>query len=71
MKKLEIYLQALLARVYREEIIIGTIDALKFCAPQELSENRLLVAAVYCHLLQYCQTMFRGTQVTDFSLHLL
>ena len=50
MKKLETYLQALQAGAYREEIIIGTIDALQFCAPQDLSENRLLVAAVYCHL---------------------
>lgn len=71
MKKLETYLQALQAGAYREEIIIGTIDALKFCAPQELSENRLLVAAVYCHLLQYCQTMYKGNIPEDIIEELL
>ena len=71
MKKLKTYLQALQAGAYREKIIIGTIDALKFCAPQELSENRLLVAAVYCHLLQYCQTMYKGDIPEDIIEELL
>lgn len=50
MKKLEIYLQALQAGQHERKIILKTIEELKSCTPQELSENRLLVAAVYCQL---------------------
>lgn len=60
MKKLEIYLQALQAGQHERKIILKTIEELKSCTPQELSENRLLVAAVYCQLLQYCQSMYEG-----------
>ena len=57
MKRLKTYLQALQAGEYRENIISGTIQQLEACSLQELSENRLLVAAVYCQLLQYCHSM--------------
>lgn len=60
MKKLETYLQALQAGAHEREIISGAIDALKSCTPQELSDYRLLAAAVYCQLLQYCQFMYKG-----------
>ena len=53
MKRLETYLQALQAGKYGENIITGTIQKLESCSLQELSEHRLLVAAVYCQLLQY------------------
>lgn len=59
MKKLKTYLQALQAGKYRENIISGTIQQLESCSLQELSEYRLLVAAVYCQLLQYCQSMYK------------
>ena len=58
MKKLETYLQALQAGAHEEKIILGTIEALKSCTPQELSDHRLLAAGVYCQLLQYCQSMY-------------
>lgn len=60
MKRLKIYLQALQAGEYRENIISGTIQQLESCSLQELSENRLLVATVYCQLLQYCQSMYEA-----------
>ena len=59
MKNLEICLQALQAGAYEKQIILETIKALKFCTPQELSDYRLLVAAVYCQLLRYCQSMYK------------
>ena len=58
MKRLKTYLQALQAGEYSENVISGTIQQLEACSLQELSENRLLVAAVYCQLLQYCQSMY-------------
>ena len=60
MKKLEIYLQALQAGAHEKNIILGTIEELKSCTPQELSNHRLLAAAVYYQLLQYCQSMYEG-----------
>lgn len=60
MKKLETYLQALQVGAHEEKIISGTIEELKSCTPQELSNNRLLAAAVYCQMLQYCQSMYEG-----------
>lgn len=59
MKNLEICLQALQAGAYEKQIILETIKALKFCTPQELSDCRLLVAAVYCQLLRYCQSLYK------------
>lgn len=47
MKNLEIYLQVPQAGAH-EKNILGTIEELKSCTPQELSDNRLLAAAVYC-----------------------
>jgi len=58
MKRLKTYLQALQAGEYSENVISGTIQQLEACSLQELSENRLLVAAVYCQLLQYCQSIY-------------
>lgn len=60
MKNLEIYLQALQAGIYKEKIITGAIEELKACKIKELSDNRLLVAAVFCQLLQYCQAMYKA-----------
>lgn len=60
MKRLETYLQALQAGKYEENIISGTIQKLESCSLQELSEHRLLVAAVYCQLLQYCHSMYEA-----------
>lgn len=71
MKKLEIYLQVLQAGQHERKIILKTIEELKSCTPQELSENRLLVAAVYCQLLQYCQSMYEGNVPQDIVEELL
>ena len=60
MKRLETYLQALQAGKYGENIIAGTIQKLESCSLQELSEHRLLVAAVYCQLLQYCHSIYEA-----------
>ena len=43
MKKLEIYLQALQAGQHERKIILKTIEELKSCTPQELSENLSLI----------------------------
>lgn len=58
MKNLEICLQALQAGAYKKHVISKTIETLNSCTPQALSDCRLLVATVYCHLLQYCQSMY-------------
>lgn len=71
MKKLEIYLQALQAGQHERRIILKTIEELKSCTPQELSEYRLLVAALYCQLLQYCQSMYKGNVPQDIVEELL
>lgn len=71
MKKLEIYLQALQAGQHEKKIMLKTIEELKSCTPQELSENRLLVAALYCQLLQYCQSMYEGNVPQDIVEELL
>ena len=71
MKKFEIYLQALQAGTHEKTIILGTIEELKSCTPQELSDNRLLVAALYCQLLQYCQFMYEGNVPGDIIEELL
>ena len=71
MKKFEIYLQALQAGTHEKTIILGTIEELKSCTPQELSDNRLLVAALYCQLLQYCQFMYEGNVPEDIIEELL
>ena len=71
MKKLEIYLQALQAGQHERKIILKTIEELKSCTPQELSEYRLLVAALYCQLLQYCQSMYEGNVPQDIVEELL
>lgn len=60
MKKLKTYLQALQAGKHEEKIILGAIEQLKSCNLQELSEYRILIAEVYCRLLQYCQTMYEA-----------
>ena len=71
MKKLETYLQALQAGAHEKKIISGTIEELKSCTPQELSNHRLLAAAVYYHLLQYCQSMYEGHVPEDIIKELL
>ena len=71
MKKLEIHLQALQAGQHERRIILKTIEELKSCTPQELSEYRLLVAALYCQLLQYCQSMYKGNVPQDIVEELL
>ena len=58
MKKLNSYLQALQAGKYQEKLIEDTIEQLDICKTQEISENRRLIAAVYCQLLQYCQGIY-------------
>ena len=60
MKKLKTYLQALQAGKHEEKIILEAIEELKSCNLQELSEYRILIAEVYCRLLQYCQTMYEA-----------
>ena len=71
MKNLEIYLQVLQAGAHEKKNILGTIEELKSCTPQELSDNRLLAAAVYCQLLQYCQSMYEGHVPEDIIKELL
>lgn len=58
MKKIEDYLQALQLGKHSEEIVINTIECLKHLGLQELSVNRILIASVYCQLLQYCQVLY-------------
>lgn len=60
MKKLKTYLQALQAGKYEEKIISETLEQLRACSLQEVSEYRLLVAEIYCLLLQYCQAMYEA-----------
>ena len=40
MKNLEIYLQVLQAGAHEKKNILGTIEELKSCTPQELSDNK-------------------------------
>ncbi len=67
MKKLDIYLQALRAGAYREETVLEAINVLKSCRLQELSDHRLLTAEVYCQLLRYCHSMYKG-KVPDYII---
>lgn len=60
MEELKSYLQALQAGKYEENVVLETIKQLNSCGPQGLSEHRNLVAAVYCQLLQYCQSMYEA-----------
>ncbi len=71
MRELETYLQALQAGVHEEKIISGTIEQLKLCTLQELSQDRILIAAVYCQLLRYCQYMYKGQVPEDIIEELL
>lgn len=71
MESLEIYLQVLQAGAHDKKTILGTIKELKSCTPQGLSDNRLLASAVYCRLLQYCQSMYEGHVPEDIIKELL
>lgn len=71
MEKIETYLQALQLGEHNKEVILGTINRLKSCGLQELSTQRLLVAAVYCQLLQYCQVLYDGKVPEEIVIKLL
>lgn len=60
MEELKSCLQALQAGKHEEDVALETSKQLSACGPQELSEHRKLVAAVYCQLLQYCQSMYEA-----------
>src|SRR5699024_1156050 len=58
MKKIEAYLHALQLGKHNEKLVNSTIERLKRCELKELSSRRILVATLYCRLLQYCQDLY-------------
>lgn len=58
MEKIKACLQALQIGEHDETLIRNTIKYLKQCGLQELSDHRMLIASVYCRLLQYCQECY-------------
>lgn len=58
MKKIEAYLHALQLGKHNEKLVNSTIERLKRCELKELSSRRILVATIYCRLLQYCQDLY-------------